>query len=345
MKNLHFIFVFIFAFPISAQHTSLTQEDFNNDGFEDYLKCTYEIGNNFGGSDCELIDGKTKKKFTLSNFGCYCAIKKRVFVSPELRKKQNEYFLYELKKEVLPEFKSIPDQSLYWIIKSGLTTQKLSEHRYFDLTFNPVIAWRQGEPEPPFTYAIEINAKTLSKIAAAEKIASDQLLSSDHKDYLVYYGDTHFSTENGNAKKKFIPVTSNETYQILKTEHGVIAKKGNAYKWLFVSDMDINASPQKSRLASIEEVILHDNFVVVKQSIAPDTKFNLYAVDIEKGIGSRLKIDFDAFSEKDIKILDLTEKERFSIENDVISIGNEDYKIKFPLLEIKQELENLNKGN
>ncbi len=344
MKNLHFFLFFFITLSLSGQHTSITQEDFNNDGKEDRLKCTYEIGSNFGGTECELVDGKTNKKFTLSNYGCYCAIKKQVSVTPELREKQNEYFLYTLKKEVLPQFKPFPDQSLYWIIKSGLTTQKLTEHPYFDLAFNPANAWRQGEPEPPFTYSIEISAQTLSKIIPDQNEPSNETRSSDHKDYLVYYGDTHISTEQTEAKD-FTLIDKNESYQILKTAHGVIAKKGNAYKWLFVTDMHINASPQKLRWASIEEVILHDKFVVIKQSLAPDAEFHLYVVDIEKGIGARLKIDFDILLEKGIEILDLTSEERFALQDNTIVIGNNEHKIKFPLLEIKQELDILIKGN
>lgn len=343
MHKLYFLFLFIFTVSLSAQHTSITQEDFNDDGIEDVLKCSYEIGSNFGGGNCELVDGKTKNKFTLSNYGCFCAIKKRVFVSPELRKKENEYFLHTLKKEILPLFKPVPDQSLYWIIKSGLNTQKLTKHPYFDLIFNPEIFWRQGEPEPPFTYSIEIGAETLSKITTEEQTSFSQNVSSDHKDYLVYYGDTHFTTENEEIKN-FISVAADDTYEILKTAHGVIAKKENTYKWLFVTDMDINASPKKLRWASIENLVLHDKHLILKQSLAPDPEYHIYVIDIESGIGGRLNIDFDLLLEKGVKILDLNQEERFSIQGDHIVIGNKRNKLEFPLEKIKQELALFTKG-
>lgn len=343
MPNLYFLFILVLTFPLSAQHTSVTHEDFNHDGIEDRLKCSYEIGSNFGGGNCELVDGKTKNKFTLSNYGCFCAIKKRVFVAPELRMKENEYFLYTLKKEILPQFKPIPDQSLYWIIKSGLSTQKLKDHFYFDLVFNPENSWRQGEPELPYTYSIEIGAETLSKITPDQQGAFSQNTSSDHKDYLVYYGDTHFTTENEEIKD-FISVAKNDTYEILKTAHGVIAKKESTYKWLFVTDMDINGSPQKLRWASIEEIILHDNFVIIKQGLLPDSEFHIYVINIETGIGGRLKVDFDILIEKGIEILELKPEERFSIQDDNIVIGRKQNKIAFPLEKIKQELGLFSKG-
>jgi len=344
MKNLHLLFFFILVLPLSAQHTSITTEDFNSDGTEDLLKCTYEIGSSFGGANCELTDGKTKKKFTLSNYGCFCAIKKWVSVIPELRKKENEYFFYNLKKEVLPKFRSTPDQSLLWIVNSSLKTQKTTDHKFFNLTFNPKTVWRQEEPELPSTYYIEMRSQTLSKMIPEEKMAPITSISSDQKDFLIYYGDTHFSSESFKTKE-FIPIVKNETYEILKTAHGVLAKKDNTYKWLFVTDMDINAGPQKLRWASIQEVVLHDNYIIIKQGLAPDPEYNIYIVDIESGAGGQLKIAFDFLTEKGIEIPDLKPEERFSIEDNMIVIGKKRKKMKFPLMEIKQELEILTKGN
>lgn len=340
MQKLYFLFFLVLTLQLSAQHTSITAEDFNHDGIEDQLKCTYEIGSTFGGGTCELVDGKTKTKFKLSNYGCYCAIKKRVYVHPELRKKENEYFLFTLKKEILPQFKPIPDQSLYWIIKSGLNTSKLQEHPYFELIFEPGSTWRQGEPELPFTYSIDIAGATLSKIVTEQTETSGKQLTADHKDYLVYYGDTHFAIEN-ETLKTFIPVTKNESYELLKTAHGVVAKKGNTHKWLFVSDMDINASPQKLRWASIEEVFLYKNMAIVKQNLAPDAEFHIYAIDIETGKGGNLVIDFDLLLENDIELTNLKPQERFSIQNKSLVIGNQ---IKIPLEKIQQELMLFTKG-
>lgn len=339
MSKLYILFFIIFTLPLSAQHSSVTQEDFNNDGVEDILKCTYEIGSNFGGGDCELQDGKTKNTFRLSNYGCFCAIKKHVFVAPELRKKENEYFLYTLKKEILPQFKPIPDQSLFWIIKSGLHTQRPQEHPYFDLIFDPQNAWRQGQPELPFTYSIEIGAQTLSKIAPIPSETSSKKLSADHKDFLVYYGDTHFSVENEEIKD-FISVTKNDTYEILKTAHGVIVVKENTYKWLFVTDMDINDSPQKLRWASIEKVVLHGKHILIKQSLAPDSEFKIYVIDIETSHGGRLKIDFDERLVMNMEITDLSSEERFSVQEDNIIIGRKE----IPLEKIKHELKSFIKG-
>ncbi len=158
---------------------------------------------------------------------------------------------------------------------------KTFENRYFNLIFNPKIVWRQEEPELPSTYYIEMGTRTLSKIIPENKPTSSKAISSDQKDFLIYYGDTHFSTESTNAKD-FIPATKNGTYEILKIADGVVAKKGISHKWLFVSDMDINAAPQKLRWASIEELVLQDNYIIIKQGLAPDSEYNIYVIDIKR---------------------------------------------------------------
>ncbi len=339
MQHHFTLFFLIFSLSLSAQHTSVSSKDFNNDGIEDLLKCTFKLGDAYGGASCDLLDGKTKKKFTLSNYGCYCAIKKWVYVDPELRKKENEYFLYTLKNEILPEFKSFPDQSLNWIMQSGLNTSVLKDNTYFDLYFNPKTNWRTGEPERPFNYTIVVNAKTLSKISPKEKELTSKIRDLNERDFLVYYGNTHFSTEN-EALKDFVSVAKNQNYELLKTAHGVVIKKQNTFKWLFVTDNAVADSLKNLRWPSIQEVILHDTLVIVKQNLAASHKFHVYAIAIESGVVARLKIDSNIFEATN----DEKAKEPFTIKNNTIVIGEKGNQMKFPLEKIKKELDLIAKG-
>ncbi len=335
-KTLALLF-FASSFFLVAQHNSLTTEDFNSDGITDQMKCIYDVGSSFGGGTCEITDGKTKKTFSLSNYGCFCAIKKRIVIEPDLQKKQNEYFLYHLKKEVLPVFRSTPDQSLLWIINSGLNTRNPKNITDFDLIFNPKTTWRQEVPELPSTYYIEMNAGTLDKITKKDTISSAKKKPSIKKDYLVYFGDTHVSTDSTSVPD-FISISKNGTYEILKTKHGVLVKKDKSYKWLFVTDLDINDSPEKLRWASIDEVFLQEQYAIVKQNLAPRNEFHVYLINIETGVGGRLKLDFDVLEERGIKLLELKSEERFSIKENAIVIGKGKNYLKLPLTELKQKL-------
>ena len=330
MKHLVFISFLLSTISVISQHTTITDEDFNLDGIADHMKCTYEIGHNFGGSTCDLIDGKTNIKYTLHNKSCFFAMKSHVNVDKDLRKKENKYFFYKLKTEILPKFSPIADQSLLWIINSTLHTTNLTNNTHFDYIFNPKTTWRSGQPTLPYTYYIEIKEQTISKIINTQH-NTEEILSKDHKDFLVYYGDTHFLNQND---KKFELVTENSSYQILKTAHGVIAKKGKTYKWLFVTDIDANDAPRKLRWASIDTVILQNNYVIIKQNLAPDRDFNLYLINIENGIGAKLKIDLDK-----INFETLSKTEQLSFKNDTLYLGKKENLIEIPLQEVKKALD------
>jgi len=329
------------TFFLTSQHNnSLITEDFNNDGIADTLKCIYDIGSNFGGSTCKITDGKTNKSYSMSNYGCFCSIKKHIVVDKQLQYFRNQHFLYQLKKQVLPAFRATPDQSLLWIINSGLNTKKIADNADFDLIFNPKATWRTGEPELPSTYYVEMNAEAISKIVDTKKNSYQRNTTPNKKDYLVYFGDTHHSSDSL-KNPKFTSVLRNKDYEILKTKHGVLAKKDKAYKWLFVTDLDINDSPGKLRWPSIDEVILSGQYIIIKQNVQPRSEYNLYIINVESGAGGRLKIDFDVLEEQEIDITALTSEERFSIVENAIVIGKGKAYLKFPLTEIKEKLNQL----
>ncbi len=329
------LFFFLFVLSVSAQHSSVISEDYNDDGIEDTLKCSYEIGSNFGGRDCQLIDGKTQTKFGLSNYGCFCKIKQHIAISPELTRPENSAFFDILKREILPIKKQTPDASLQWLINSSFASHVVKDNPNLDLIFNPDIKWSIDAPEAPSTYYIQMSTDSLIKLVPNKNKVRRQDKQSHYQGFLIYYGDTHFSTRN-RIERNFIEVDENETYKMLRTGHGILAKKGILNKWLFVTDIDINGSPSKLRWQSIEQIVMVDNLIVVKQSLAPDVLYNIYVIDIETGVGGRLKIDFDFFD--DTEISDLSHEERFSVVDDTVHIGSSDKQLKFPLKEIEQNM-------
>jgi hypothetical protein len=180
-----------------------------------------------------------------------------------------------------------------------------------------------------------MSTDSLNKLVPQTNRVRKQDKQSHHQGFLVYYGDTHFSAQNS-VERSFIEVDESETYKVLRTSHGILAKKGILNKWLFVTDIDINGSPSKLRWQSIEQIVMVDNLIVVKQSLAPDVLYNIYVIDIETGVGGKLKIDFDFFD--DTEISDLSLEERFSVKDNTVHIGSSDKQLKFSLMEIEQNM-------
>jgi len=256
-KNITF-FILLFIAPLLwAQETEVVKEDFNKDGIEDYLECFSEWGSNFGGTDCKLTDGKTKHVFELSNFGCFCEIKSRLSIPKELGEPKNELFLKTLKAKMFGHERRSPDASLQWIIETTYTKQKTDDNPYFEFIFTPKTNWLQGEMEFPTDYTIAIPNDSLARLIPME---NDSVLGQYAKiGYLRYSGKIHLTHNRIEAETyEFIPAVANHSYEILETMHGVLVKKEETSKWLFVSDMHSNSSPQKLRWKSIQDVILLD---------------------------------------------------------------------------------------
>ncbi|WP_299433965.1 hypothetical protein [uncultured Aquimarina sp.] len=104
----------------------------------------------------------------------------------------------------------------------------------------------------------------------------------------MYYAHNHYRSKSGDSVTL---VDKNDLYSISRTSHGVIAEKNNFYKWLFISDYTLTGGPEKLRWESIKKVTLFDKYIVVEQSLPPDTRKQFFVINIETGICGLLKED------------------------------------------------------
>jgi hypothetical protein len=79
-----------------------------------------------------------------------------------------------------------------------------------------------------------------------------------NKGYMVYSASTYKGFEMNNFKVS----TNNETYEIYKTKHVIIAKKGDAYNWLFVTDVFVTWEPEKLRCDSIGKIRIIGKYIL-----------------------------------------------------------------------------------
>jgi len=281
------LFVFCTAL-ITAQEPTVSYTDFNLDGIEDRLACIRDNGSSFGSEDCTVTDAMTGEIFKLSNHGSFGEIKQCITVSAALGQSENASFLNGLRKEMLPPIIKRPDASLEWIIASTYHRTKPEDDSFYELFFTPNTVWKNGSPKFPETYTLEMHTDSLQHIFISNE-------DGFHEDkaafgYLAYYGDNHLIKNlEIDAPQEFVPAIANETYEVQKTAHGVVAKKGDTYKWLFVTDANSNSAVQKLRWPSIEEVMLYKEYAVIRQNLAPNPEYALYIVNIETRKDSLLK--------------------------------------------------------
>lgn len=349
MKNTPFILFLTLCFnAFGQQYTDSTiTKDFNSDGVADTLNYFEEYGTGFGGIEYKITNGKTKEVFELSNFSSYGSVKKLIRIPPTLLKKENKGFLDAFKKGLLPTKRNTADASLQWIIDATHNSYKLKDCRYFDKVFTPNTQWVTTAYEPPSTYYIELEGDPIIKLDDVYS-ETDVINNKNHKAFLLYWGKNIRDWElrvdhEGNSEDGPITVATNEDYKIYKTKHAILAKKGNAYKWLFITDSDITDAPEKLRWASIDKIILKGDYLIFKQNLPPDPEYNVYIIHIESGNFGRLNINFDEILKEDIFVSDLSKEEELSIKSDTIVIGRGKRSLRIPFNEIKRNLDSFSK--
>ena len=83
------------------------------------------------------------------------------------------------------------------------------------------------------------------------------------KGFLIYFGHNHFNQisklsdllgglKNGSSiEDSLLYIGRNDTYKVYSTAHGVLVKKGDQFKWVFVTDHELTGAPDKLRWPSI----------------------------------------------------------------------------------------------
>lgn len=289
MRTILSILLFFIYYQVSAQdNINLTIEDINNDGIIDTLKTFYQGGSSFGGKYVGVVNGKTNQYHELTNEGCYCDFKSVVLIPSELNKPENKPFLKKIKSELLPEKSIEADPSLDWMIRSAFSYTELKDHSLFDLIIDPKNKWNKGKLRLPSNYYLEIEGDTLKKLNELSSWGGPPEEEAN-KGYLIYHAHNHYRSNTGDSLKLS---DSNEHYKVFNTSHGVLAKKGDLHKWLFVNDVPITGGPEKLRWESIHSVSLIDEKHILVQHNMPRPSSNqLFVINIETGTVGRLRSD------------------------------------------------------
>ncbi len=68
-------------------------------------------------------------------------------------------------------------------------------------------------------------------------------------------------------------------------------KKGQQYRWLFISDLQLTGSPEKLRWSSIQKLSLYDGLLILEQSLPPMRDNRFFIIDPISAKCARIKED------------------------------------------------------
>jgi hypothetical protein len=283
--------------------------DFNHDGVIDTLAflddpdpCDYDFLMTF-------TDGKTGEKLGVPREEyCRCHIRSVVPIPPALWRPKNADVLGIIKKELLMEERSAPGPSFAWILQGLETRRTLTQHPYFELVIDPGVERQPGKVELPTTYSLPIKGKAYQHLFTtgyfSEEVAAD-------KGFAIYYGHNHYQGRDHGADSVKL-VASTTDVQVFRTSHGLFAQSLTQYHWLFVTDHALTGAPDKLRWASIGDVTIWENRLLILQHRKPVSSGTaVFVIDLKSGRTARLR--HDLLGEPDDRIT-------FSVDGDSLSL-------------------------
>jgi hypothetical protein len=259
-------------------------KDFNVDGITDTLLKFYSGGSGYGGYYVGVQNGANDEVYEMDSDGCFCQIRQTFKIPENLTQKENAGFLTAITSEFLPTYRVKPDPSLSWMLAAELSNTRLESDSLFIQVIDPNQPWITGGIEIPDNYYIEMNDHLLG-LYQHEHAASGYSELMVDRGYMVYYASTHKGFEMNDFKVS----TDSETYEIYKTKHGIIAKKGEVYKWLFVTDVFVTSSPEKLRWASIGNIRIIGKHILFEQHLSPQLYAPIHVINIETGKFGRFR--------------------------------------------------------
>ncbi len=159
------------------------------------------------------------------------------------------------------------------MLSGELNLKPLESDSLFRYVAKPKTNW-EPQISIPKPYYIEVSGDTLKKL---QPIYQQRSIPKNAQGFLVYY------TYGCNIERldALVPVTENKDYKVYNTDHAVLVKKGNAYRWVSISDSSVTGAPDRHRWVSINTIKLIGKYLIIHQDVPPDTVYNIQIVNIE----------------------------------------------------------------
>ncbi|MEM9928284.1 MAG: hypothetical protein AAF840_00565 [Bacteroidota bacterium] len=274
----------ISCLQMSAQETTISITDVNEDGFPDSLLVQRSSTRSaYGFGEVTLVDGQTQGRFTITLHQPPSAFLNIVEVPDKLFEVAQQQTLATMAEKILPPPAITPDPSLWWILNGLRAQQQPEDHPYFDLIIDPQPKWLSTTFYLPQSYYLRFGEGTYAGKVPLGASAPKQGL-------LVYSGHNHnFYTDQGKPTNKLEPLPGYEQ-SLFKSRHGLVQKnEAGAHRWIFVSEYALTGAPEKLRWSSIGEVHVWQKLLILRHLVPVAGGENIYLIDLETGKTARLR--------------------------------------------------------
>lgn len=248
--------------------------DVNADGVVDTIRSNDSSGSGFSSSFFSIMNGKTGEEYTVTSEYCFCSLRNRIDIPPALLKSENTRFKSYLEQHLfsIPK-RAAPDASLQWILESNAVQLQIPDNPYFDQCIHTGLNWYDLPIEIPADYYLEFPSRLPADTSAF---------------FLDYAGRNHYLNWKGDTLQIRY---SDDSLRILSTMHGILLQKKNRYAWIFVTDPMVTGAPDKLRWASIGQVKMVGNWLLLRHHRPVFSEDKIFLIDLQTGKSAGFKID------------------------------------------------------
>lgn len=306
--------------------------DLNHDGIIDTLDFTSDYD-----KLVSFTDGRSGEKTSVPREEyCRCQIRSVTPIPPVLWLPENVDVLALIKAGLWPQERAEPDPSFAWILRGLENRREIKKHPHFDLVIDPGLVCEPGNVELPSTYSVLLGSKVFQHSLTGHyymKVTTD-------RGYATYYGHNHYQRRDPRADSVVLVATTTD-FEIYRTSHGLYAQSPTDYHWLFVTDHALTGAPDKLRWASIGDVaVWQDRLLLLQHRLPVSGGTAVFLIDLDTGRTARLRPYM--VGEPDDRI-------SFMIKGDSLAIkatppGNEEkteVDLVFPLMTLLEEMTRL----
>ena len=292
--HLCFLIFLLLVTNVFAQYSDTTfiVKDYNTDGYKDTLAHFSVYGSGFADDIYFFINGKSKKRLE-QHFGHSYADFLRIYPFEKLwYEKEYESVRLEI-EQLINKSNKEPESSLKWLLRFYENLNQVKEGQTLKKIYAIPLKWERGKPlffKAPYSTKISLTkAKALNKFL---KQTSDNTIAQIAKNQdiiLTYFAHCHTLSRGSNIqlrgqnKLSYTSENLKAKYKIGYSDHGIYWEKDQQHAWLFINDYTWTRGVSKLRWASINQIIVHNEVLLVTTNGGPDGAFGLYIISLKTG--------------------------------------------------------------
>lgn len=276
--------------------TNLYHADIDGDGIEDTMTIVMYTSSTFPMMEVAMIKGANEHRLDWKIEYYAGSVVTLSYVHPDWLLTENTPFYNVLVKMFLDP-KGNKHACYDWLMSLSEVDIDQAIDTLFDNRYRFNVNWQQGPLTLPRDYTVELDGEQTYRLLKKLPFTHFELpewFNANSRCVVFFDGRKLWNSSRVSPSRngydtdsvKVIPRTELSVYKAYKLKHGVAVydSVADSYQWIFQSGNDVTGGPDKLGWESIWDVKLHGHCAFILQAEPLYNKYDLWMVDVKKGI-------------------------------------------------------------